>query len=182
MAISQLSDQAFGNAIIEIHRLHDEILSHARTSLDKAIRIGDILTTVKSTLKHGDWLPWIKEHAPFAERTARRYLFVFEKRAELKSANVTDLSNAYSFDSLLNCSNGDREPAQLHEPNFHSRWVKITQQGQGEFSHWLQRRPLSQWATEELFDCLANAEPFIGICDLMRQELSTRPDAPSGYR
>jgi hypothetical protein len=48
--------------VAEIRWLHAEILAAARTSLDKAIRIGELLTGIKSGLKHGEWLPWITAH------------------------------------------------------------------------------------------------------------------------
>lgn len=176
------ADQAlWSNAVIEIHRLHTEILSHARTSLDKAILIGEILAQVKDTLKHGQWLPWLKEFAPFSRQSSDNYLWCHEHRDALKLLNVSNLGEAYSFKSL---TNGEHEskPAQLHEPNFHSQFVRIKQTGIGLFHHWIQRRPLKQWATEELFDTLASVEPWIAVSQSIKQELDTRPDAPSGYR
>jgi DUF3102 family protein len=44
----------------EIRDLHGEILAVARTSLEKAIRIGELLTQAKQSLAHGEWLPWLK--------------------------------------------------------------------------------------------------------------------------
>ncbi len=173
-------ESLYSNAVIEIHRLHAEILSHARTSLDKAIRIGEVLTTVKDTMKHGAWLPWIDENAPFSKRAAQRYMLCFDHREELKNANLAHLEDAYAL-MLTNGADGESQPAQLHEPNFHSQFVKIKQTGIGLFNHWIQRRPLAQWQTEELFDTLASVEPWLEVSKAIKQELSTRPDAPRGY-
>lgn len=80
-----------------IEQLHKEILEAARTSLPKAIKIGRILSTIKAKLEHGQWLPWIEKHLPFAGRTATRYIKCFEERDRLKSDSVSDLAEAYDL-------------------------------------------------------------------------------------
>ncbi len=171
----------WSNAVIEIHRLHTEILSHARISLDKAILIGEILAQVKDTLKHGQWYGWLKEFAPFSRQTGDNYLWCFENRIGLKTLNVSVLAEAYQFKQLGNGQDVDQGPQQLHEPNFHSQFVKIKQTGIGLFNHWIQRRPLKQWQTEELFDTLASVEPWLEVSKAIKEELSTRTDVPRSY-
>jgi hypothetical protein len=65
----------------EIRRLHEEIWGAIRTTLDKAIRVDELLTEQKAGMKHVEWLPWIAENCPFAEQTAsdelRKVLFSF---------------------------------------------------------------------------------------------------------
>jgi hypothetical protein len=70
----------------EILNLHSEILSAAHVSLEKAIRIGELLTEVKAKLKHGEWLPWIETNLAFGRATAANYMRVWERRGEI--ANV----------------------------------------------------------------------------------------------
>lgn len=79
----------------EIIALHGEILQAARTSLGKALRVGELLEDVKGGLEHGEWLPWVKSNLPFSERTARNYIRVYQERDRLKSATVADLTQAY---------------------------------------------------------------------------------------
>jgi DUF3102 family protein len=81
--------------VAEIARLHQEILAAARTSVEKAIRIGELLTAAKSKLRHGEWLPWLRKNVVFSERTARNYMRCFESRDLLKSATLADLTDAY---------------------------------------------------------------------------------------
>ena len=81
--------------VSEIVALHGEIVTAARTSLDKAIRIGELLASAKAGLPHGQWLPWLKANIPFAERTARNYMRCHTERDRLKSASVADLTDAY---------------------------------------------------------------------------------------
>lgn len=81
----------------EIRKLHGELLEAARTTLDKAIRIGQLLKGVRASLAHGEWLPWCERNLPFTARTASNYVRVFEDRDRLKSETVSDLTDAYAF-------------------------------------------------------------------------------------
>jgi DUF3102 family protein len=89
-------DGTLATVVNEIQRLHNEIVSAARTSLSKAIRIGELLCRVRAS-RRGKWILWIKKNAPFSERTARNYIACFKRRGELQSANVADLSSAYAL-------------------------------------------------------------------------------------
>ena len=82
-------------AVSEIVALHGQILTTARTTLDKAIRIGQLLTEQKASLKHGAWLPWVKENLPFDARTAQNYTRCYGERDRLKNENVSYLADAY---------------------------------------------------------------------------------------
>jgi DUF3102 family protein len=84
------------DTVAEIIRLHDEIMSAARMSLDKAIHAGKLLSRVRAS-RRGKWLEWIEEHLPFAQRTAYNYISCYERRAALKVANVASLSDAYAL-------------------------------------------------------------------------------------
>jgi len=79
----------------EILALHEEIVRAARTSLNQAIRIGELLTAKKAALAHGKWLPWLAANVPFNERTARNYVRVFQNREQLRSESISDLVDAY---------------------------------------------------------------------------------------
>jgi DNA-directed RNA polymerase subunit F len=81
----------------EINRLHQDLQSLAMQSLDHAIRIGELLSNVKTQLPHGRWIPWLNSNVKFSERTARNYISVFEHRTALKSARVADLTEAYKL-------------------------------------------------------------------------------------
>lgn len=79
----------------EIVTLHGEIMGAMRVGLDKAIRIGSLLTQERGRLKHGDWLPWVKANLTFTDRTARNYIRVYENRERLILESVSDLGSAY---------------------------------------------------------------------------------------
>jgi hypothetical protein len=81
--------------VSEIASLHGEILTAARTSLDKAIRIGELLAGIKADLAHGQWLPWLTAHVPFSDQTARNYIRVYEHRDDPKFKTLLNLADVY---------------------------------------------------------------------------------------
>jgi hypothetical protein len=81
------------NLSTEINQLHDKLCGLARTSLDAAVEIGELLTRQKAELKHGDWLPWCRENLRFHFRSARRYMEIYAKRDTL--SHLKDLTEAY---------------------------------------------------------------------------------------
>ena len=91
-------------AATEIARLHGEVESAIRTSLEKAMRIGELLVETKANLGHGRFLPWVEANLPFTDRTARSYMRIHRDRDRLKSESVSNLTGAYK---LLSTPHGD---------------------------------------------------------------------------
>jgi len=86
------------NRIREITTLYSEISDLLKMSLQKAMRIGELLTEQKASLKHGEFMPWLKQHLPFiSDRTARRWMSLYNHRDRLKMDNVSDLTQAYKL-------------------------------------------------------------------------------------
>jgi hypothetical protein len=85
------------STVAEINQLHAEICDAARTTIEKAIRIGELLAQHKASLKHGEWLPWLSGNVEFNERTAQRYMRVFDNRDRLKNDSVSYLADAYKL-------------------------------------------------------------------------------------
>ncbi|MDZ4688158.1 MAG: DUF3102 domain-containing protein [Planctomycetaceae bacterium] len=85
------------DAAAEIVQLHGEIEQALRTSLDKAMRIGELLADVKATLPHGQFGTWCDQHLPFTARTATNYMRLHKNRDRLKSETVSDLGAAYGL-------------------------------------------------------------------------------------
>ena len=79
----------------EIKSLHTQIVAAGRTSLDKAIRVGELLTNLKASKPHGRWLEFVATDLPFSDRTASRYMACWENREKLKTDSVSDLASAY---------------------------------------------------------------------------------------
>jgi vacuolar-type H+-ATPase subunit I/STV1 len=77
----------------ELDRLHRSIEGKLRSTVDDAIRAGEILTQVKGRLSHGDFLPWLKANCSFAQPTAWRYMKLYQHNDKLSSLN--NLQEAY---------------------------------------------------------------------------------------
>ena len=95
MSARQL-DGTLGALVKEISRLHGEILTAARTSLTKAIRIGELLSRVRASRK-GKWLLWLKDNVRFSDQTARNYIRVYGQRDDPQFKNVLNLTDAYTL-------------------------------------------------------------------------------------
>ena len=84
-----------GVAVNEIKTLHDEIAGHFKQSLEKAIRIGQLLSEQKAELPHGKFTGWINSNLPFTDRTARNYMRLYSNQDKLKTETVSDLTEGY---------------------------------------------------------------------------------------
>ena len=83
--------------IDEIAKLHGEIYGAFKTSLEKAIRVGELLTEQKQNLRHGEFTSWVKNNLPFTDRTAQIYMRFYSERDWLKTeaVSVLNLKSAY---------------------------------------------------------------------------------------
>ena len=81
------------SAADEINRLHHELRVAFRTAINKAIRIGELLTEQHARCKYGEWLPWLKANVQFCSKTAYNYESIYRDRSKL--VNVTNLTEAY---------------------------------------------------------------------------------------
>ena len=78
----------------EIRRLHGEIAGELSNTVEKAIRVGELLTAEKAEHDHGEWLPWVEANCGIKARTVQEYMRMFENRAVLKSARLAHLAEA----------------------------------------------------------------------------------------
>lgn len=68
----------------KIRALHEGIAQGLRNTVSDAILIGELLTAEKKKLPHGQFQIWFKEsELPFSDRTARVYMHLFRRRAEV---------------------------------------------------------------------------------------------------
>jgi hypothetical protein len=81
------------DAAVELNRLHGEIETKLRTTVQDAIRAGEILTQVKDRLDHGEFLPWIERNCEFSRQTADNYRRLYDHRGKLPT--VSNLQEAY---------------------------------------------------------------------------------------
>ena len=73
----------------EIRKAHADVQDAAKTAAERAIEAGHALIEAKALVKHGEWLPWLREHCALPERTAQVYMKI--AGLGLKSATVAVL-------------------------------------------------------------------------------------------
>lgn len=79
--------------VVNLNRLHREVVAAAQSAVQKAIELGGELSRVRESLPHGQWLPFTKS-LEFTDQTARNYIQLWERRAEIPNT-VLNLTEAY---------------------------------------------------------------------------------------
>lgn len=82
--------RTLASAINDEHRSCETSYRHA---LAHAFEAGRMLLEVKSTMDHGEWLPWLEASVEFSEKQAQRYMQLASHREELEQANPTCMSD-----------------------------------------------------------------------------------------
>lgn len=85
-----------------INEEHAAVTLAITEGLQHAMTAGDLLLEAKAKVKHGQWLPWLRENCAISERTAQLYMRVARERPmlEMKSATVADLTLRGAADEL----------------------------------------------------------------------------------
>ena len=81
----------------EITKLHREIENLFIKSIDRGIRIGELLQLQKDRLGHGKFITWTNNNLPFKIRTAQRYLQLYDNQKELNTSGMTYLNEGYKL-------------------------------------------------------------------------------------
>ena len=88
-------------AVAQIGHIYTALCKATRTTVAKAIELGEHLTELRKQISHGHWGRFIKAHLPFNERTVERYMRLYQHRAALadKTDTVSELflSQAYAL-------------------------------------------------------------------------------------
>lgn len=79
----------------EINQLHAEMNELAETAVQKAIRIGELLTEQKKLCKRGQWLSWLEANVQFHRSLANRYMVIYIGRVKLECRDVSTFEEAY---------------------------------------------------------------------------------------
>lgn len=78
----------------EIKRAHAGVFDAAKTAAERALDAGRALLEAKALVKHGEWLPWLKEHCDIAERTARLYMHIAKLGLDAETVASVGLKGA----------------------------------------------------------------------------------------
>ena len=93
----------------DINTEHAAAYGKAREALQHARRAGELLIEAKVGLSHGEWLPWLRAHCDFSERTAQGYMRLASRWPELesKSATAADLPLRNALKALAEPASDD---------------------------------------------------------------------------
>jgi hypothetical protein len=83
----------------EIRRAHADVQEAVKTAAERAIAAGHLLIEARKHVKHGQWLPWLRDNCALAERTAQLYMQLARKGVE--PAIVADLGMQAASKALI---------------------------------------------------------------------------------
>jgi|WetSurMetagenome_2_1015567.scaffolds.fasta_scaffold109152_1 hypothetical protein len=92
-----MGNEVTSGVVSEVNRLHAEIAADLKMTLEKVLRIGELLYQQKAAMKHGEFIPWMKANLTFTDRTARNYMKMWRQRDRLKTEGISDLTGAYKM-------------------------------------------------------------------------------------
>jgi hypothetical protein len=67
-----------------INEAHQLAMQHASEAVMQAIACGKMLLEAKAKLRHGQWLPWLRQNVAFGERSAQGYMRLAQRAHSLK--------------------------------------------------------------------------------------------------
>jgi hypothetical protein len=79
-----------------IKAAHAKVVWGARTNIETAMQCGDLLIAAKAQLKHGQWLPWLKENfgLHLDVRTAQVYMRLAHNREHIFAQGTAFIDGA----------------------------------------------------------------------------------------
>jgi len=75
-----------------INEQHQLCKQSVRTTLEHAVKAGELLEKVKREVEHGDWGQWIADNCNLSSRTAQFYMKVSRKKRQLKNEMISHLN------------------------------------------------------------------------------------------
>ena len=91
----------------QIIQLHSEISEYMKISLEKAMKIGELLLEQKKRILRGGYTQWVEANMPFTVRTGQNYTKLFLYKEHLQAEKITSLCDAYAY------INGEATPNEI---------------------------------------------------------------------
>jgi hypothetical protein len=119
---STKSEVGLAELATRIKSLHADVMGAGRNIIQKAMDAGDALIRAKRmvkdgerVVKHGEWLPWLRDNCGVSERRAQDYMKLAANRhkieAAMKSAAGADLSLKWALGLISDSGTSDEKGA-----------------------------------------------------------------------
>src|SRR5258707_15371620 len=83
------------STVDRINRRHRRGLDFGKRALEEAINIGCELYDANASIPHWQWLPWVEANLEFTDRTASRYMRLWDRRGYLKQTGGVQFCEGY---------------------------------------------------------------------------------------
>lgn len=84
--MTQLTPSPLATLATQINHEHQQCVEAFKATLGHARNAGELLIAAKAQVRHGEWLPWLKENCPaISDRTARNYMRICREWDSLPS-------------------------------------------------------------------------------------------------
>lgn len=95
------------------NQYHAEVQGAARGTVEAARRAGEALLTAKEQVKHGEWLPWLRDNFTASDRIAQAYM-----RIASNPQRVSDLDELPLREALkaITSARNDHKPKPERKP------------------------------------------------------------------
>jgi hypothetical protein len=102
------------DVVEEINHEHELCIGSMRNGIEHAIRVGELLSKQRESVREGDWYVWIRANLNFTPDHARKYIKIFNNQARvLGDVNVTSMNKALR---IIAAADPKPKPAELPEP------------------------------------------------------------------
>lgn len=82
----QITPSPLATLATQINYEHQQCVEAFKATLGHAHAAGELLIAAKAQVRHGEWLPWLKENCPaISDRTARNYMRIYREWDSLPS-------------------------------------------------------------------------------------------------
>jgi len=106
----EMVTEDLGDIAQQVNDEYSKMTGDMARAVQRAIRIGEMLTEAKAQVQHGGWIPWIEENLVFGRREASRYIKVY--------ANGTRVSHLDSLrEAVALLAEPKDDPADSIEPS-----------------------------------------------------------------
>jgi DUF3102 family protein len=83
--LAQIGDNSLADIAARIRAEHEATADALRSGIAHAMAAGDLLAEAKALVKHGEWLPWLRDHCAISERTAQLYMRCARSRKDIEA-------------------------------------------------------------------------------------------------